>query len=265
MVVGPSDRSPAHLAFRGWLVDGGRVPLLRRVCLRCGTIFGICRSCFRGQRYCSDSCRKDARAEKHRASNRRHQRSPEGRDNHRDRQRDYRKRLKDRGVTDQSCSAKTAPRSLFQIAASEGDPHEAAHGGDGADPPPRGGRPEGAAVCIFCGRPGFFVSAGEGDWGVEELRAGRLDRRWRDRQGRDRAGQGRDPAIRRPRCGRGQPPGPRGAGCPRPRCRPGPSEREAESPSSPSPRARDLGAFRAEGSHHPPCRGRPLPPHLLRE
>jgi len=80
------------------MVGAGPVPLLRRICLRCGATFGVCRSCFRGQRYCSDSCRTQARAEQRRESNRRHQRSPEGRDNHRDRQRDYRKRLKDRAV-----------------------------------------------------------------------------------------------------------------------------------------------------------------------
>ena len=162
------------------MVDAGRVPLFRRACLRCGAVFGVCRSCFRGQRYCSDSCRKQARAEKHGASNRKHQRSPEGRDNHRDRQRDYRKRLKDRGVTDQSCPDETSPRSLSPIEASEEEPHEAAQRGAGGEPPPPGRRPEGEGFCIFCGRPGFFIGTGNGKCDVELLRAGQLDRRWKE-------------------------------------------------------------------------------------
>ena len=61
----------------------------------------MCRSCDRGQRYCSDRCRQKARREQHRAANRRHQHSPEGRLDHRDRQREYRRRLVERRVTDQ--------------------------------------------------------------------------------------------------------------------------------------------------------------------
>jgi len=80
------------------MADRDLVPLLRRVCRRCGSIFGVCRSCFRGQCYCSERCRKKARRDRHRQANRRHQETPWGRDDHRDRQRDYRKRRKEAGV-----------------------------------------------------------------------------------------------------------------------------------------------------------------------
>lgn len=74
----------------------------RRCCARnCGALFWICRSCDRGHRYCSRPCRRLHRREQLRQANRRHQQSPEGRADHRDRQRAYRCRLRARGVTDQ--------------------------------------------------------------------------------------------------------------------------------------------------------------------
>jgi hypothetical protein len=72
-------------------------PVLRlRPCVLCHTLFFICRSCDRGQRYCNDWCRLTAWCEQRRQANRRHQRSPEGRADHRGRQRAYRKRCAQR-------------------------------------------------------------------------------------------------------------------------------------------------------------------------
>ena len=65
----------------------------------CGGMFYICGSCYRRQAYCGDGCRKRAQLQQHRNSNRKHQDSPEGRLDHRDRQRAYRARLRLR-VTD---------------------------------------------------------------------------------------------------------------------------------------------------------------------
>jgi hypothetical protein len=56
-------------------------------------MFFICSLCDRGQVYCSPTCRGIARRLQLRAANLRHQRSEEGRLDHRDRQRDYRRRL----------------------------------------------------------------------------------------------------------------------------------------------------------------------------
>lgn len=58
----------------------------------CGALLFICSRCDRGQRYCSSACRKQARREQWRAASRRHQQSPQGRLDHRDRQRSYRQR-----------------------------------------------------------------------------------------------------------------------------------------------------------------------------
>lgn len=77
------------------------VPLHQRLC-RCGVTFYICRSCDRGQRFCSERCRQKARHEQRREANRRHQQSEEGRLDHRDRQRRYRQRRHgEKRVTDQ--------------------------------------------------------------------------------------------------------------------------------------------------------------------
>ena len=81
--------------------DGEQVLLRQRLCRACGAVFYVCRSCDRGQRYCSERCRERSRREQRRAANRRHQRSPEGRLDHRDRQREYRRRLVERRVRDQ--------------------------------------------------------------------------------------------------------------------------------------------------------------------
>jgi len=79
-------------------------------------VFYLCRHCDRGQRYCSSRCReKSLRLQRHQA-NRRHQQTPWGRDDHRDRQRDYRQRRHAR-VTDKSslrspaCVNLTSPRA----------------------------------------------------------------------------------------------------------------------------------------------------------
>jgi hypothetical protein len=89
----------------------GEVVLRQRVCRSqgCQTVFWICRHCDRGQRYCSAPCRTEARRQQCRAANRRHQRSPEGRLDHRDRQRAYRQRHAPARVTDQSSHSVISP------------------------------------------------------------------------------------------------------------------------------------------------------------
>jgi hypothetical protein len=73
-----------------------RVVLRLRVCLHCLVLFCICRRCDRGQRYCSAACSASALREQRRQANRRHQQTDAGRQDHRDRQRIYRKRCAQR-------------------------------------------------------------------------------------------------------------------------------------------------------------------------
>ncbi len=55
----------------------------------CGVRFYICGSCYRGQVYCGERCRRRMRRRQTRLANRKHQDSPEGKLDHRDRQRVY--------------------------------------------------------------------------------------------------------------------------------------------------------------------------------
>ncbi len=77
--------------------DSSKLVLLReRHCQAsgCNAVFYICKSCDRGQRYCSPSCRARARRLQHCVASRQYQKSPEGREGHRDYQRAYRERLR---------------------------------------------------------------------------------------------------------------------------------------------------------------------------
>lgn len=130
--------------------------LRRRVC-RCGTIFYICRSCDRGQRYCSDRCRQKARRQQRREANRRHQQSLEGRLDHRDRQRLYRQRLRSRkkSVTDQG-SLDTNPSDT--IVRDKGVVREGPMDGSGSN----------RVFCIRCGRAGGSIPS---IWEVKNMGA----------------------------------------------------------------------------------------------
>ena len=137
----------------------GEVVLRQRICLGsdCHAVFFLCPRCDRGQRYCSLTCREQARLRQRRRANRRHQQSPEGRLDHRDRQREYRQRREHARVTDQGSL------SLTCSASSRSGPREAVAG----DVPHRGGMPlqpltphTGPRLwlcCRVCGRRGRFV------------------------------------------------------------------------------------------------------------
>ena len=97
------------------MAASGEVVLRPRICLdrECRALFFLCSRCDRGQRYCSLACRQQARLRQRRCANRRHQQSPEGRLDHRDRQREYRRRQMHARVTDQgslsiACSASSS-------------------------------------------------------------------------------------------------------------------------------------------------------------
>jgi hypothetical protein len=62
-------------------------------CPRCLRVFAICSHCDRGHVYCGRLCSEGARCDSLRRARRRHRRSPEGRLDHRDRERERRRRL----------------------------------------------------------------------------------------------------------------------------------------------------------------------------
>ena len=148
--------------FRGsWTRDRTRrlgtermseVTLRQRVCGQCYSVFWICPHCDRGQRYCNLTCRMQARLAQRRRANRRHQQSRAGREDHRDRQREYRRRCRLRpSVTDKgsvspassgrmpSCEARTA-QTVSRVGFTE----------TFTQLPP-------LLICAWCGRRGLFV------------------------------------------------------------------------------------------------------------
>ena len=66
--------------------------LWQSVCGWCGREFLVCAPCGRVRRYCSAQCATSAACESQRRARRKHQATPEGRDDHRDHQRAYRAR-----------------------------------------------------------------------------------------------------------------------------------------------------------------------------
>ena len=131
----------------------GEAVLLQRVCLgeHCHAVFFICSHCDRGHRYCSEGCRANAARQQRRRANGRHQKSPEGRLDHRDRQRDYRRRCRQRQacVTDEGSLSIASPAS-FQCGTSE--PPAALE-----DTPPQQFVPVIRLRCCICGCSGRFI------------------------------------------------------------------------------------------------------------
>lgn len=124
----------------------------------CGLMFFICRPCYRGQAYCSDECRRVSRQQQRRKANRRYEQDPEVRQDHRDRQREYRKQLRDSCVTDQSsiieCGSGRICGPLVKTEP-ESPPAEEAH----EHRKPTWRERFGRIVCIICGRVGKWVAA----------------------------------------------------------------------------------------------------------
>jgi hypothetical protein len=84
---------------------GPDMDVLRQIlCARCRTTFYMCRSCYRGHKYCSDVCRLEARNHQLKAARKRHRQSPEGRLDHRDQMRRLRAvwKTKSKAVVDQT-------------------------------------------------------------------------------------------------------------------------------------------------------------------
>lgn len=80
-----------------------KVTLRQLSCSHCQAIFFVCVRHYRGHEYCSSTCRTTRQRQLHRMANQRYQQSEEGRLDHRDRQREYRKRqlLREATVTDE--------------------------------------------------------------------------------------------------------------------------------------------------------------------
>lgn len=146
------------------------VCFLQRICAAqsCRALFEICSCCDRGHRYCSEPCRDRGLRQARREANRRHQQSPEGRLDHRDRQRTYRRRRRE-SVTDNSSPSPPdsatiagAPRpGLDRLMDEAGGALEMPRESPSTTRPTRLRTPA-PARCIVCGREGLAVNPFEG-------------------------------------------------------------------------------------------------------
>ena len=74
---------PAFGKAGGTFIKGNCVVLLREIeCRWCGTLFCICRSCWRGQGYCSAECRSSAKRIAHQEAQRRYRKTEKGKQAH---------------------------------------------------------------------------------------------------------------------------------------------------------------------------------------
>lgn len=76
--------------------------VVRVRCRWCSGLFGVCRSCYRGQAYCGVTCREAGTRRRQQQARDRHQRTPEGRQDHRDRMRALRARRRQARLSDAS-------------------------------------------------------------------------------------------------------------------------------------------------------------------
>jgi len=124
----------------------------------CGVMFFICRPCYRGQTYCGDECRRRSRRQQLRQANQRYQQDPQVRQDQCDRMREYRRRVRQASVIDQSSIIAFGSGNIgepLEKAATESPTVEEPH-----DLPKRSWRERfGRVVCIICGRMGRFVAA----------------------------------------------------------------------------------------------------------
>lgn len=89
-------------------------PYVQRICLTCRKTFNICSSCYRGQRYCSSSCRKSGSIINQRSRSYRYRKSPEAKCKARLRQQRFRTSMKkkqiEKNIMSVTHAASTPPR-----------------------------------------------------------------------------------------------------------------------------------------------------------
>ena len=148
------------------LVHQAAEPFRLRFCRAsgCGARFFLCRACERGQRYCCAACRTQARTQQLRAARQRHQRSDEGRLDHRDRQRTYRRRLAQRPPAAVTPPLPTPPTPLKENVTDHASATEPTAGKVRASVWRWPARPQstltalGVLVCRWCGRVGRWLN-----------------------------------------------------------------------------------------------------------
>ena len=117
----------------------------------CGLMFYICGSCYRGQIYCGEECRRRMRRQQRWCANRRYEQDPEVRGDHCQRQRKYRDRCRLRRVTDHTSAGRARSGNIKKPLTETSPPLlEMFHDRPRLERLQAALRP----VCIVCGRVG---------------------------------------------------------------------------------------------------------------
>ena len=143
-------------------------------CRECRQPVVICASCYRGQAYCGDSCRKLARQRSLRDAGRRYAASQRGRERAAERQRRRRQRCERASVTHQGCAespkrAADGQSDAFLEPSGTREPRR-------VRPTGRGDGPE-RWLCVACGRFAGRYTLNLPDWPGEGRRRLRRTRR----------------------------------------------------------------------------------------
>lgn len=110
------------------------IVLLKEIqCKRCGSVFYICHSCWRGQTYCCKSCRETAQREAHRNAQEKYRQTEKGKVAHRRQEKERRLRDSQKTVDDDTSTPSKSNDSL-QVTPPSSHP-----------------------CCCFCGRKGQIV------------------------------------------------------------------------------------------------------------
>lgn len=109
--------------------------LIQVQCRHCGTVFYVCRRCWRGQFYCEARCRRLSRRQSHRKAQSRYRRTERGRENHRQAERRRRMKKNEKTVDDQGTTHRLGRANRYPTWLVNG------------------------FRCRFCGLPGLVVSS----------------------------------------------------------------------------------------------------------
>lgn len=108
--------------------------LLKKIqCKRCGSVFYVCHSCWRGQAYCCKFCQKTAQREAHRKAQEKYRQTEKGKMAHRRQEKERRIRNSQKTVDD-ATSTPSKPDDNLRIKPPYSHP-----------------------CCCFCGRTGLIV------------------------------------------------------------------------------------------------------------
>lgn len=80
--------------------------IIQIACRCCGTFFNLCRSCFRGQAYCSEKCRISRQRQLHKEAQKKYRQTEKGKKFHQEAEKQRRIRRRSKNVDDEGSTTK---------------------------------------------------------------------------------------------------------------------------------------------------------------